>query len=191
MKDQGLKKDRVVKMLFEGGIKLEGELETYLKHKGVLLILTFKNCLIKDRKGRVLYHPSWGPFDLAVGSSVVSVFSGPADSQAYKLQEDFEPSKVPQRTAGKKQKKAFSLYKKISGLKELSPNQLKKLIEELEQQDDPWLMVLELLNFVKNKKSLKKQILKSLNFVETKKIQNKKVFKLGKEFYQINSTHSV
>ena len=191
MRDQGLKKGRVVKMLFEGGIRLEGELKAYLRCKGVLLVLTFQRCWIKDRRGKVLYHPSWGPFDLAVGSSVVSVFSGPADSQAYKLQEDFEPSKVPQRTAGKKQKKAFRLYKKIAGLKTLSPNQLKKLIEELKQQDEPWLMVLELLSFVKNKKPLRKQILKSLNFVETKKIQNKKVFKLGKEFYRINSAHSV
>ena len=185
MQSQGLGKGQKTKMLFEGGINLEGELKSYFKAKGCLLILTFKNCLITDNRNNLLYHPSWGPFDLAVGSSVTSVFSGPADSKAYKLKDDFEPSKVPQKILTKKQKATFKIYEKIANLKTLSDNRLKKLLKELKQQDNAWLMALELLDFVRNKKHFKKQILDSLGSIEKVTIQNKKVFKLGREFYKI------
>ena len=185
MRKQGLRKNKKVKMLFEGGIRLEGELETYLKSKGHLLLLSFKNCLIQD-SNNILYHPSWGPFDLAVGGCVTSVFSGLADKKAYKQENDFEPSKIPQRNVTEKQKKSFKIYKKIANLKKLSDNnQLQKLLKELKQQENSWLMTLELLDFLKNKKQLQKQILDSLDSIKKIKIQNKKVFNLGKIFYKI------
>ena len=185
MRSQGLKKGQKAKLFFEGGIKLEGELETYLKAQGRLLVLTFKNCLIKDQKNNLLYQPSWGPFDLAVGSSVTSVFSGPIDSKSYKQKDDFKPSKVPQKTLTKKQKQTFKIYKKIAKLKKLSDSQLNALLKELEKQKNSWLMALELLDFVKNKKHFKKQILDFLGPIEKITVQNKKVFKLGREFYKI------
>ena len=77
----GLKRGCPAKMYFEGGLSLEGQLERCLRRKGRLLILTFKACLIRDGQGMTLYDPSWGPFDLAVGNRVESVFSGPADSR--------------------------------------------------------------------------------------------------------------
>ena len=185
IESQGLKKDREIKLSFEGGIKLKGRLETDLRVKGHLLALTFKNCLIKDSKGHVLYHPSWGPFDLAVGSHVTSVFSGPADSRAYKQEDDFEPSKVPQKAVTKKQRETFRLYKKAAGLKNLSLTQLEKLLRELKQQNNVWLMTLELLVFVKDKKNLKKRVLERLGSVEKITAQNRKAFLLGKQFYNI------
>ena len=174
MQRQGLKKGREVELLFEGGIKLKGDLETDLRVKGQLLVLTFKNCLIKDNKSNVLYHPSWGPFDLAVGSSVISVFSGPTNSRTYKQKDDFEPSKVPQKVLTKKQKETFRLYKKVASLKILSPSQLEKLLEELKQQNNVWLMVLELLEFVKNEKKLKKKVLEWLGPIEKITVKNKR-----------------
>ena len=185
MQSQGLKKGKKAKMSFKGGIRLEGELESYLKTKGCLLVLTFKNCLIKDRNGNILYQPSWGPFDLAVGSSITSVFSGPADNKAYKQTDDFKPSKVPKKTLTEKQKETFTIYKKIAKLKKLSDSQINTLLKEIKNQKNSWLMALELLDFVKNKKHFKKQILDLLGPIEKITVQNKKVFELGKEFYKI------
>lgn len=185
MQSQGLKKGKKAKMLFEGGINLEGELENYLKIKGRLLVLTFKNCLIRDKTNTVLYHPFWGPFDLAVGSFVTSVFSGPADSKTYKQQDNFEPSKVPQKTLTAKQKKTCKVYNKIANLKTISSNQLQKLLEEIKKEENAWLMAIELLDCFRNKRHLKKQILDSLGAVKKTQVQNKKVFELGKEFYKI------
>ena len=185
MQRQGLKKDQTTKMLFEGGIRLEGVLEHHLKCKGRLLLLSFKNCLIRDRNNSLLYHPSWGPFDLAVGSFVTSVFSGPADGKAYKQEDDFEPSKIQKKTSTKKQKETFKIYRKIANLKMLSNNQLQKLLKELKKQKNAWLMLLELLDFARNKVELKKHILDSLDSIEKTKLQNREVFKLGKDLYQV------
>ena len=185
MQSQGLKKGKKVKMLFTGGIKLEGELTAYVKVKGRLLLLSFRDCLIKDKKGHVLYQPSWGPFDLAVGDYVTSVFSGPADSKAYGFEDDFEPSKVPKKNVTKKQKAVFKMYKTIAHLKKPSDSQLEKLLKELKRQDHTWLMLLELFNFVKNKTYFKKKVLDSLNSIAETKIQGKRVVQLGRDFYKI------
>ena len=185
LRKQGFIKDKTVKMLFEGGLQLKGKLESNLQVQGHQLLLSFKNCLIKDESDNLLYHPSWGPFDLAVGSHVTSVFSGPADSSAYKSEDDFEPSKIPRKTFTKKQKETFRIYKKINQLKTLSDSRLKKLLDEIKKQDNSWLMLLELLHFVRNKIKFKQHILTASTVVAKTKLQNKQVFKLGREFYKV------
>ena len=187
MQKEGLKKGRTVQISFEGGLKLTGELKGFLRREKHLLLLTFKNCLIKDNRETLLYHPSWGDFDLAVGSFVTSVFSGPADPKAYKLKDDFQPSKVPQKRPTKKQREAFKVYKKIASLKTLSESRLKALLKEVQNQDQKWLMLLELLDLLKHKPKLRKQVLASEgSFVSRVKVQNKKIFHLGKKFYNLS-----
>ncbi len=182
---QGLKKGHKAEIRFEGGIRLRGELETALRVKGRLLTLTFKNCLIKDSQGHILYHPSWGPFDLAVGASVASVFSGPADKKAYGEKDDFEPSRIPQKTMSQKQKKTFELYKKVMNFKARSLSQVEKLLKQLKGQKHLWLMALELLDAVRRQKKLKERVLAYSGPFEKISVQNKKAFLLGKQFYKI------
>lgn len=185
LRQQALIKGKTVKLLFEGGIKLEGRLENYLRVKGRLLLLTFKNCLIKDRNNNLLYQPSWGAFDLAVGSSVTSVFSGTADPKSYKQKDDFEPSKVPQKNFTAKQKETFKSYKQVANLKSISDKQLESLIKKIKKQSSAWLLFLELLNFVRNKPKFKKKVLALLGSIEQTKLQNHKVFQLGRKFYKL------
>ena len=180
---EGLKAESIVNMKFKGGIKLKAHLKKELRQKGKLLLLTFKECLITDNKNNLLYHPSWGDFDLALGQQVVSVFSGPADSLAYQLEDDFEPSKIPQKTITTKQKKTFSLYKKTSPIK--SAQQLNLLLKEIKKQKEPWLLFLEVLNAVKKRDKLKKQVLSHLGNIKDFKLQKRKLFKLGTELYDI------
>ena len=154
---EGIKKDCLTKIKFAGGIQLKGYLKNELRHKGFLLVLTFKDCLITDNKNNLLYHPSWGLFDLAIGQKVVSIFSGPADPLAYQLKDDFEPSKVPKKIISPAQKKTFDLYKKANQIK--TAKQLNSFLKELKKQKKPWLLYLELLNILKDKPELKKQVL--------------------------------
>ena len=186
MQNYGLKKGKRIKMLFAGGIELKGQFENYVKVKGKLLLLSFGQCLIKDRNNKVLYHPSWGAFDLAVGCSVSSVFSGPSDVEMYEQKDSFKPSKVSQRKLTKKQKEQFKIYKKIEKLNHFSDPSIQKLLNEIKShKQNSWLMILELLDKIKYKKNLKKKILSSLSSLDNIKIQNKKVFQLGKIFYKI------
>ena len=180
---EGLKLGSTVTMKFKGGIQLKGQLEKEYRQQRKLLILTFKNCLITDSENNLLYHPSWGIFDLAVGKKVISVFSGPADSFAYQLKDDFEPSKLSQKIVTAKQKKSFALYNRAQKIN--SSQQLKQFLEKMKKQKEPWLLFLELLNSVKEKAELKKQVLSHLGNIKNFKLQKKKVFNLGRKFYNI------
>ena len=182
-KKQGLKKGHKAKMLFEGGIRLEGEMENDLRLKGRLLLISFKNCLITDGNNGLLYHPSWGPFDLAVGPFVVSVFSGPADKKAYKLKDDFEPSKAPQRVLSHKE--SFKIYKKISRLKVPSKSRVENILKEIKGKKNRWLILLELLDRVRGQAQAQKKILSFLQSVEGLTLQNRKPVKLGRKFYKL------
>ena len=182
---EGLKAGSTLQMKFKGGIQLKGQLEREFRQQGRLIVLTFKNCLITDSKNNLLYHPSWGTFDLAVGKKVISVFSGPADSPAYQLKDDFEPSKLPRKIITPQRKKIFSLYKKTTQIK--SSRSLKLFLKEIKKQKHPWLLFLEILNTAKEKDELKKQILSHLDSVKNFTLQKKKVFKLGLKFYNIES----
>ncbi|MCY4321446.1 MAG: aromatic amino acid hydroxylase [Bdellovibrionaceae bacterium] len=179
----GLKPGSVVNLKFKGGIQLKGQFERELRKEKKLLILTFKNVLITDNESNLLYHPSWGPFDLAIGKKVVSAFSGPADNKAYQLIDEFEPSKIPQRNFTDNQKKFFSLYKEPKKIK--STQQLKLFLKTIKKEIKPWLLFLELLNAVKNNNKLKKQVLEQTKNLKNIQLQNKKVFKLGLKFYDI------
>ena len=188
----GLKKGRILNMTFKGGIRLKGELLSELRKDGRLMLLQFKNCLITDQKNHLLYHPSWGFFDLAVGCKVLSVFSGPADPKAYQLKDDFKPSEVSVKKITKKDKDRFALYKKINQLKKLNQqqslkkaNQLTGLLREAKKQDNNWLLFLELLSAVKEDYVLKKKVLFELDSVKRVRLQGKPVFKIGKRFYEI------
>ena len=104
----GFKKGKKIKLKFSGGITMEGEFASSLKKEEKLLLMQFKNCLITDRQNQILYHPSWGPFDLSIGSKMVSVFSGPADRKTYYIEDDFKPSRVSLKKNQPKREKASS-----------------------------------------------------------------------------------
>jgi len=179
----GLKKNKKANLIFKGGIYLKGEFVSELRVDKKLLLLKFRNCLITDSKNNLLYHPSWGMFDLAVGSKVVSVFSGPADFKAYNLKDDFKPSQVAVKKFTKKQLYRHLLYKKIKQVK--IQNQVISLLKEIKKQKNNWLLLLELFQIVKNKEDLKKQVLSDLNSLKNVKIQGNSVITMGKRFYKI------
>ncbi|MFL5812630.1 MAG: aromatic amino acid hydroxylase, partial [Bdellovibrionia bacterium] len=78
----GLKSGSKGRMEFESGVVVEGELVSRLERDGKNLILTFRNCSVKLGT-EVLFDPSWGTYDMACGSKVVSVFGGAADRSRY------------------------------------------------------------------------------------------------------------
>lgn len=69
-------------IIFETGVVVTGIVEGFVFRGEHLLLITFSKCKVTyDQK--VLFDPAWGPYDMAVGSSVVSAFPGPADPEAY------------------------------------------------------------------------------------------------------------
>lgn len=78
----GIKKGNLVKLEFSSGITLSGYLTKIIKNKLSLLLLTFKDCIIKYNN-EILFRPSWGEFDLVCGATINSVYGGPCDTLNY------------------------------------------------------------------------------------------------------------
>ncbi len=65
-----------------GGVRIAGRLERVTRANGKVVLLTFSGCRV-TRGERVLFDPSWGAYDMAVGERITSVFQGAADKDAY------------------------------------------------------------------------------------------------------------
>ena len=188
IKSKELRKGQVLTLDFFGGIKLKGEVSGKTESKGKLLIITFKNCLIQ-RGQDTLYAPHWGPFDMAVGESVVSVFSGPADEKAFELQDTFKPSVIPQRHTSPEEKDRFKIYRAVFSLEreknlKQKEKKLKNLLKQSQSKAPPlWLAILELLAGTKKLPESKQEILNYLKQLKKAHPELKPLIEEGQPFY--------
>lgn len=68
---------------FESGITVSGTVKQVLTIEGKNLLITFNDCTVKDKNGEILFDPSWGVYDMAVGDRIIAVFCGAADKDAF------------------------------------------------------------------------------------------------------------
>ena len=138
-----------VSLRFAGDIELNGDFQKDVRRNGRTLILTFQNCTVK-RGADVLFDPSWGPFDLALGERVTKVFGGPADRIAFGDTDDFVAQQIPRRVFTEEQKAVFGFFTEVRTLRESPPagahGQLRRLVERY-YTDYPykWIFGVELL----------------------------------------------
>src|ERR1700712_6066 len=74
----GIEKDKHAMLYFESGITVTGTVSKVLRVDEKNLLITFIGCTVQDEKGEVLFHPSWGVYDMAIGEKITSVFCGAA-----------------------------------------------------------------------------------------------------------------
>lgn len=80
----GIEKGKQAVLNFESGIVVSGMVKNIVTGQGKTLVITFTDCTVSDdEKGGVLFDPSWGVYDMAVGEKIVSVFCGAADKDAF------------------------------------------------------------------------------------------------------------
>ena len=85
LKAYNIYEGETVRLEFEGGITVSGEIITGTRNlRGEIILITFRNCLVKHRN-EVLFQPDWGLYNMAVGEQIVSAFNGPADLQSFDL----------------------------------------------------------------------------------------------------------
>lgn len=188
-KPKELIKGRTLKLFSPLGIELKGEVVGKTERKGQLLLITFKNCLI--RKGKeILYEPHWGFFDLAVGRFVTSVFSGPGDEKTFGMEDFFSPSVVIKRNPSYEQRKKFKVYREVFALERESDlkqrqNKLKRLVLQIQNQNTPlWLAALELLFQTKEFPRIKRDILAYLKHLQKSYPSLKSLIEEGRPFYK-------
>ena len=145
---------KTVKLEFEGGITVEGEIITGSRNlQGEITLIRLQNCTVTHGE-TILFQPEWGVYDMAVGKKVTSAFSGPADVNSYDL-----ISHLPSSTTIKAKHSAVRddlevLYQTVRNSRETKDREtsLASVFEKLKvnhQQD--WLLALEITELLKDR----------------------------------------
>lgn len=108
---------KTVRLEFTSGVIVTGDLEKMLIRDGKTLLLTLHKATA-EFQGRILFAPEWGTFDMAVGSSVPSVFGGAADREAYGETDDFVAKRVPLPKYSAQELKLQAQYGSLRELRE-------------------------------------------------------------------------
>lgn len=85
LKAQSIISGEVVTLEYLSGITVKGRLEKIHRQNHLNLVLSFADCTVTNLHGRVLFDPAWGTYDLAVGSTISSVYGGVADRETLQL----------------------------------------------------------------------------------------------------------
>ena len=141
---------------FESGIIVSGKLKSHLMKNGRCLIASFDQATVTFN-GRKLFEPAWGIYDLALGTSIPSVFGGPADRAAFGELTDFVAARVPEVTIDPKTKKLQEFYSEIRKLRSItiSASSLEEKLGNILSAYGPqfpqdWLLRLEMYELVLN-----------------------------------------
>jgi len=101
---------------FESGVKVNGVVSTFTHHQGKPVLVTWTDCKV-TLGDEVLFDPSWGEYDMAVGFAVESVFAGPAHRSRYGQTEDFMAKQVPQRVISNEVRSRHQTFQAIRDLR--------------------------------------------------------------------------
>ena len=169
LKKHGIVKNKVCVLQYESGIVVTGKLTSILKRKNKNLLFTFKECSVVYNN-EILFHPSWGTFDLACGETIPSVFGGPADRATYGDTADFKAKKVKPRKLTASRKKLMKLYEEARRLRDLKSKpeeEIENLFSKyISTHKREWLLGVEIFELSIKKKTsaeLRVRILNHLN----------------------------
>ncbi len=139
-----------VNLLFESGVSVEGTVTSIMKEKNKILVVTFENCTVR-RGTDLLFDPSWGIYDMAVGEKIVSVFGGPADRSEFHEGKDFNVKMIPRKHLNDGAKRLQTLYARVREIREnkiFTPEVAKEMKSQIGEliSDFPndWLLSLEI-----------------------------------------------
>lgn len=143
----GITPGKEVTIEFESGVKVHGVLEHILRHKDSNLLFSFSNCTV-TWKNQVLFRPEWGIYDMAVGSSIISAYNGPADPEAYGYSFPVPEEKTHKIAHSPEALTLHGFYGKVRHLRENNPATSELFIiwnRVKDQYPDEWLLPLEIL----------------------------------------------
>ena len=163
----GIIEGQTTRLQFEGGVTVEGEIITGKRDlKGKIILITFKNCRVTYLE-RVLFDPSWGVYDMAIGKHIRSAFAGPADSDSFEDVYTISDKKTAKISYSESDKQLHILYEKVSEIrtsKLIETDAIAAILDEvINTYPSEWLLLLELYELVYDKEvSLSTKIHKQL-----------------------------
>jgi len=183
----GIYEGKSTKLVFERGIEVEGEIITGKRNlQGKIILISFRNCTVK-MGDRVLFDPSWGVYDMAVGSFIISAFSGVADPNSYGLQFVPPKEKTHKIVYSPKEMELHKMYDTFSQMRDKEVIDLDKLeivLQKLKSDHkQEWLLPLEIYELLKLRK--KSTLFEDVGSHLDKLSQNKTIAHLIKDGMQL------
>lgn len=145
----GIRIGNLKSLYFDSGILVSGKVESILfSDSGQLLLISFSGCnVIHEASGEFLFKSEWGIYDMAVGHSIVSVYSGAADKFAFDPDINLSSIRTEKQVISSDQQELHGFYASIRSAREngFTNNQLTEIYDNLrESYTQDWLAVIEL-----------------------------------------------
>ena len=125
--------------------------------QGKIILISFRNCTVR-RKDEVLFRPEWGVYDMAVGESLISAFSGIADPNSFGQQFEVPKEKTHKITYSSKEKTLFELYDQVRSIREsknISERELQFIFGQLiVNYPNDWLLPLEIYELLRSEQMI-------------------------------------
>ncbi|MNK06610.1 Phenylalanine-4-hydroxylase [compost metagenome] len=183
LKELGIETGKRADLTFESGIHVNGLVKEILQHENKTILISFEDCTVKESNGNVLFQPEWGMYDMAVGESIVSVFNGAADKDAYEEITHISDKQTHKVVYDEKTQQLHAIYRTVRQIRENGTNQeqLPILFERLKSEyRHDWLSAMEILEILYHKQlypELEKEVrnyleLKSANEADHTKLIN-------------------
>lgn len=150
LKENNLIEGNVVQLIFESGLQVNGKISHIITVKDVNLLISFVECTVKYQD-MILFDPSWGVFDMAVGDKIYSAFSGAADPNAFEFSFLPPKEKTHKIVYSEKAKHLHSLYQQVRDIRDGKTNHsnLEAIYSEvIENYPKEWLILSEIYELV-------------------------------------------
>lgn len=181
LKNLGIIKNKRCHLELETNIVIDGTLSKITRKEGKIILMRFTDCTV-THEGDVLFQPSWGVYDMAVGEKIISAFHGPADPNGYGLHYQVPVEKTHKPNYSVTEKELFEVYSQIQKLEQpVSKAKIALLWERIRiQYPKEWLLAYMLLEFLPENNEnllLRKNILSALKQLkkENKKLKHLKL----------------
>ncbi|MEP7015399.1 MAG: aromatic amino acid hydroxylase [Verrucomicrobiota bacterium] len=156
------------KLEFVSGVTVDGKIDKITRRDGKIVLISFSDCTVKYQDS-VLFEPSWGIYDMAVGARISSVFNGAADNDAYNQVALVPKERTIKVPSDARRKRLENLYAQVRTIRDNKAG-YERLGEIWETQQaehpDDWLLsmeIFEILDTTVQQPELKAKIEKFLN----------------------------
>jgi len=187
----GIYEGEFIKLEFESGVKIEGKAITGTRDlRGKILLISFTDCTVTFQD-QILFEPSLGIYDMAIGKEVVSAYSGAADHSSFEDLSKVSETKTKKITYTAKEEKLYALYAQVRAIRADSPIQskaLKNIFNTLiNEYPSDWLLPLEIYELsVENKCDFSEEIYQYLLKLQ-KNVSFQKLIENGLQLIKIKN----
>ncbi len=165
-----------VQLEFEGNITVSGKVITGKRNlQGKIVLISFNNCTVKHND-TILFEPSWGVYDMAIGKKITSAYAGAADCNSFALPPMQIIAVQPKNKHDddfKKLENAYAQVHDIINKNAQSTTVIQYVTDILNIYPNEWLLLLEIKNSLP--KEHQEALDKVINHLNKLKQSNKKI----------------